>query len=162
MKHYLPILALGTTLFLGARAASAQMGNSGPGDTPIGLFGHTPVPASAKTTGPKKPLEGSLAKDEKGGRAGMTFAKADTKIYLLCKDVSGVKGDKVRVVWIAEETGGAFPKNKTLNDFTQTLSGPGQATSFFATVPGGFPVGKYHADLYDGATLVKTLKFTVK
>ena len=55
----------------------------------------------------------------------------------------GVKGDKIRIVWYAEDTGGAdFTKNKKLTEATQTTDGPrfqsmGPPTS--NSPSGGFP-----------------------
>ena len=165
MKNLASLLLVGV-LALGARTACAQSANGNAdlnkGEAPVGLFGHTPVPTPAKASGPKKPLEASLALDEKGTGTGTTFAKNDAKIYLLVKDYSGAKGDKIRAVWTAEDTGGALPKGKKLNDFTQTLSQPAQNTTFFTQVSGGFPPGKYQTDVYENSTLVKSLKFTVK
>ena len=165
MKHLASLLLVGV-LALGVRTVRAQSANGNTdlnkGEAPVGLFGHTPVPTPAKASGPKKPLEASLALDEKGTGTGTTFAKNDAKIYLLVKDYSGAKGDKIRAVWIADDTGGALPKGRKLNDFTQTLTQPAQNTTFFTQVSGGFPPGKYQADLYENSTLVKSLKFTVK
>ena len=164
MKYLASVLLVGA-LVLGARAASAQDGaNINKGDAPVGLFGHTPVPTPAKAAAPgvKKPLEASVARDDKGGGAGTTFTKSDAKLYLLVKDVSGVKGDQIRAVWVADDTGGAFPKGKKLNDFTQTLTGSGQPTTFYTAVAGGFPAGKYHAEVYENSKVATSVKFTVK
>ena len=162
---YLALLLLVGAVALDVRTASAQGGTDiNKGEAPVGLFGHTPVPTPAKAAAPgvKKPLEATLATDEKGGGAGTTFAKGDAKIYLLVKDVTGVKGDQIRAVWVADDTGRALTKGRKPNDFTQTLTRPGQPTTFYTAVSGGFPPGKYHADVYENSTLVKSLKFTVK
>jgi hypothetical protein len=145
-----------------AQNADAQMAPMA-GTTPAGIHGFTPAPTPAKDNGPKQPLEASLAKDAKGAGTGSTFSKGDARVYLLCKNPSGAKGDQLHVVWTAVETGGVFPKNKKMSEFTQTLTGPGQGGVFYQPAPtGGFPAGKYRADLYNNGKLVKTLNFSVK
>ena len=159
MKSFASVLLVGA-LALGLRTVSAQT-DINRGTEPVGLFGHTPVPTPPKASGPKQPMGVTMALDEKGGGAATTFAKSNAKIYVLIKNPSGVKGDKVRAVWTAEDTGGVFSKGQKLNDSTQTVGGPGQIT-FFTQIAGGYPPGKYKTDVYVNSTLAKSVTFTVK
>ena len=82
---------------------------------------------------------------------------------MLWKDPTGSKGDKVRTVWYAEDTGKAFPKNKKLSEYTQVIPGPGAfGAAVSPTIKGGLPAGKYRADVYDGTKLAAKLPFTIK
>ena len=123
----------------------------------------SPTPAGAAKTapGPKKPLDAMLCKDKDGKSAAMTFAPSET-VYLHYMNDSATKGDKLRVSWVAEDAAG-LSKNKKLTENTQVMPGPGVAGNFYLPpAAGGFPVGKYHVDLYNGDKLAKSLKFTVK
>ena len=164
-------LSLLAALAFHAQTAFAQTGASSSGaaggdDLYQGFVRPTPKPSSATpaatATGPKQPLQLSLAKDTKGGGEGTTFTKSDTKIYLLVKDVTGAKGDKIRGVWIADNTGGKLAKGKKIGDFTQTLNQPGQSSSFYSAFDSGFPPGQYHAEVYENGKLAKSIKFVVK
>jgi hypothetical protein len=172
MKRFTFLLLLAT--FATMASAEAQMNGVTPSQTPAGDSAtdaavaamstikrpraDTPAPAS----GPAKPLEASLSKDEKGQSTTTTFASDSPKIYLQWSDAGATKGEKLRVVWIAESTAGSSTKNKKLTESAGTLPGPGSYGSFFLKEPaGGFAVGKYRVDLYENAKLAKTLKFTV-
>ena len=159
------ILALAT--FPKAPMGQAQVAE----DTP-GMFGHTPIPkggapaaASPGAKGPvaKVPLTASLAKDEKGKQPASVFSKSDPEICLKWTGGMGSKGDKVRVVWVAVDTGGAITKNKKLTESSMTLAEMGQPGSSYISAPkGGFPAGSYRVDVYEGSKVSKSLKFTVK
>lgn len=146
-------------------AAAPQPASFGDGDTLLRRPTPTPAAASAKTDPKeKKPLTATLGKDNTGKESMTTFASSDPKIYLVWKAETGVKGEKVRVAWIAEDTGGTIPKNKKLTEGTQTIPATGSinATSFIEKPAGGFPAGKYRVDVYDDGKLAKSLKFTIK
>ena len=166
MKH-LAALLIAAAFAFNAPTASAQMGGAPPagGDEVYqGFIRPKPSPSnapSAAATGPKQPLQVSLATDAKSGGAGTTFAKSSTKVYLLVKDPTGAKGDKIRAVWIADDTAGKLSKGKKIGDFTQTLVQPGQSTSFFSAFDKGFPSGQYHVEVYENAKLTKSTKFVV-
>ena len=144
---------------------SAPPPGDGAGVEAPGLFGYTPVPKSTPATaaapGKKVPLTASLAKDDKGKSPATAFVQADTE-YLLWKDPTGAKGDTIRTVWYAVDTGKVFPKNKKLSEFTQTLPGPGAiGTSISPTIKGGLPPGKYRADVYENTKVAVSLPFTI-
>jgi hypothetical protein len=119
----------------------------------------TPTPANA--SGPKKPLEASLTKAKNDKNPTTAFATSIPQIYLQWEDDSAVKGEKLRVVWTEEEAAGKT-KNRKISEGEETMPGPGSVGSFFLSAPsGGFPAGKYRADLYEAGKLAKTLQFTV-
>ncbi len=168
MKYPLPLLVLGTALFLGAQTASAQYGNA-PTDHIEGRLDAaraaraTPTPGTDTTKpGVKQPVTGVLAKDKAGKNVTTSFIQADPQVFLVWKDPTAMKGDTVKVVWVAEAVQG-FPKNKQLSEGSRTMpSAGGFSSDFFLNAEkGGLPVGKYRAELYDGSKLAQSLKFTI-
>ncbi len=128
---------------------------------------HRPTPAPTKTSaavasGPKKPLEVSLSKDAKEKGPETAFPAATTKIYLHYDAPSAVKGEKLHVVWIAEDAKGISTKNKKLTESNVVLPGPVSNGDFYLPASAtGFPVGKYRAEVYEDGKLFKSLKFTI-
>ena len=146
----------------GTTQAQGQPVDLGPQDTLL----HRPTPAPQATAAPsgtKEPLTAALYKDDKGKESASVFTTSDPQVYVKWIDGTGAKGDKVRVAWYAVDTGGAVSKNKKLTESTSTLTTAGQSGSSYIAAPkGGFPAGTYRVDVYDGAKLAKSLKFTVK
>ena len=168
MKYFLPFL-FAATLTMSGLISSAVGQNPAPTETDNSdgrsadvLAPRTKTPASTTTTTAKKgPPTASLAKDAKGKTPATTFAPND-KIYLVWTAPEAAKGDKLRAVWIAEDTGKAFPKNKKLIEDNNTVPGPGASGAFVSpAVTGGLPAGKYLAEFYINAKLIKSAKFTV-
>jgi hypothetical protein len=109
----------------------------------------------------KKALSAALAK-ELTGEPTTTFPPNHPKIYMRWQGEALEKGDKIRSVWIAEDVGDVAPKNYKLDEVSMTANGPRAFGTFTMTKPNkGWPVGKYHVDLYRGDQLVETLKFEI-
>jgi hypothetical protein len=171
MKRFTSLLLLAA--FTAIASAHAQMGGpSGSGggnatDDAVSSISQirrptTPTPAPANQSGPKKPFEATLATDAKGKSPATVFAATTPKIYLLWKDDSAIKGEKLRAVWVGEDVVGMSSKNKKLTEGTETMPGPGANGDFYLPASSkGFPAGKYRVDLYEGTKLAKSLKFTV-
>ena len=88
--------------------------SAGLGDDTTLLHRPTPPPsASSSSSAPKekKPITAILTKEEKGKTNMTTFTPSDT-VRLLWQDPTGAKGDKIRVVWYAVDTGKVFPKKQ--------------------------------------------------
>lgn len=130
-----------------------------------GIRRPTPAPtptAAQAAAGPKKPLEALLTNQDKGKTPVSSFTASTPKIYLVYTDESATKGDKLRVVWVAEDVPAFASKNKKLTEGSTILPGAGAYGQFYLpSSSGGFPAGKYRADLYQGAKVSKSLKFTV-
>lgn len=109
----------------------------------------------------KKALSAVLAK-ELTGEPATTFPPNHPKIYVRWQGETLQKGDKIRSVWIAEDVGDVAPKNYKLDEASTTADGPRAFGTFTITKPNkGWPVGKYHVDLYRGDELVETLTFEI-
>jgi hypothetical protein len=123
-------------------------------------MGERPVVSS--TPAEKKPLSAALAK-ELTGEPTTTFPPNHPKIYMRWQGEALQKGDKIRSVWIAEDVGDVAPKNYKLDEVSMTADGPRAFGTFTMTKPNkGWPVGKYHVDLYRGDELMETLKFEIR
>ena len=166
MKNHLLASVLGTALVFGVQSASAQYG-SAPAEHIEGRLDaaraarNTPAPAAGKP-GEKQPVTAVLAKDNKGKKTATTFTSADPQVFLVWKDPTAMKGDTIKVVWIAEDVKG-FKKNTKLSEGSKTLPGDGGFSSdfFLNAEKGGLPAGKYRAELYDGSKRVENLSFTI-
>ena len=170
MKYLLPFL-FAATLAVSGFVSSAAGQSTSSGSEPDNSDGRSadvlaprtkPNTVAPNPSGKKTPITASLFKDEKGKTPSMVFGPSE-KIYLMWKDPTGAKGDKVRIAWFAEDTGKAFPKNKKLSEGTQTLPGPsGFGTSVAPSVQGGLPVGKYRVEVYNNTKLDVSVKFTIQ
>ena len=91
------------------------------------------------------------------------FASDTSKIYAIFKTKGAKNGDKARGVLIADDVGDAAPANTKVLDTTITLEGDTEDGDFnFSKPTNGWPVGKYHIDIYVNDELATTAKFTVK
>lgn len=160
MKKLLPItLLLATFACTQSGWAQAQFPEAS-----SGIKRPTPTPgaAAATTATSKKPFEASLSSDEKGkssARSATSFPAATKKIYVHFEDDLAVKGDKLRVVWIAEDAK-PYPKGKKITENASTMPGPGTIGSYYLPAD-GLPAGKYDAQLSVNGKVVKDLKFAV-
>ncbi|WP_058533839.1 DUF4189 domain-containing protein [Legionella saoudiensis] len=103
-----------------------------------------------------------------------TFTKDTPALYVFWKSVQLKQGQKIKSVWIAEDTNNVAPPNYKIDEAELTLE-PGTARDLIALLPGnqwsgkfkitkpnkGWPLGKYHMDIYVDNKLVKSIKFTV-
>lgn len=102
------------------------------------------------------------------------FTKDTPVLYVFWKSTQLKEGQKIKSVWIAEETNHIAPPNYKIDEVELTLQ-PGMAANLIALLPGnqwsgkfkitkpntGWPVGKYHMDIYVDNALVKSIKFNV-
>ena len=88
----------------------------------------------------------------------------DTPVVFALLKIKGVKkGDKLRAVWVADDVGDAAPANTKMIEKTMTMEGDPTEGDFSCTKPPqGWPVGKYHVDIYANDELATKVKFTVE
>jgi hypothetical protein len=123
--------------------------------------GARPV-AAAATPAEKKLLNTALAKELTGEPTTM-FDTDLPKIYVRWQGEELKKGDKIRIVWIAEDVGAAAPKNYKVSEASEVADGPRAFGTFTLSRPNkGWPPGKYRVEMYDGDQLADTIKFTIK
>ena len=91
------------------------------------------------------------------------FASDTFKIYAMFETKGAKSGDKARGVLIADDVGDAAPAKTKVLDTAITLEGDTTDGDFnFSKPTNGWPVGKYHIEVYVNDELATTAKFTVK
>lgn len=108
------------------------------------------------------------------GEAKESFAADTAIVYVLWQSDQLKSGQKIKSVWIAEDTNNVAPPNYKIDESELTI-GNDMKEKILANLPGsyfggkftmskpthGWPAGKYHMDIYVDGTMVKTVKFTV-
>lgn len=111
-----------------------------------------------------KPRYASLIlTDSKETKAEKSVFATDTpKIYVLFTLADAPSGTPVRAVWIADQTGGAAPDNYKIDEASLNAGGNITAGNFSMSKPNkGWPVGKYHVELYISGGLAQKIPFRV-
>ncbi len=107
-------------------------------------------------------IEATTAKD-KDSKPTDTFTADVPKVYVFFKSSGTKKGDILRSVWIADDVGEAAPANTKIDEASVTGDKDDFVGSFSLSKPTkGWPVGKYHVDIYSGDQVVSTVKFIIK
>lgn len=91
-----------------------------------------------------------------------SFTADAPKIFAIFETEGTKKDASLRAVWIAEDVGTVAPANTKIDE--ATVKGPEDdfhGTFSISRPNKGWPVGKYRVEFYLGASLVKTLKFTI-
>ena len=166
MKKIASLFAVITLAFVGTSLAQqVSTSTTGADDVSFGSRLNRPKPQSsaapAADNGGKKAVgDAMFATDDKGKNVTSNFPTGTTTVYLLTKNVSGAKGDKVKADWYMDG-----PKSKHF--YSSEVALPNTALyspSFHASnlVKGAYPAGKYHVDLSVGGEKMKSAKFTVQ
>src|SRR2546430_14314521 len=125
------------------------------------LFIITMISLAAARAGDVK-VEAYMTNNPKD-EAATIFAADNPKLYAMFKAKGTKSGDKIRGVLIAEDVGDAAPANTKVLEKTIDMEGDTEDGDFnFSKPTKGWPVGKYHVDVYANDDLVTTAKFTVK
>lgn len=107
-------------------------------------------------------VEATTAKD-KDSKPTDTFSADVAKVYVFFKTTGTKKGDSLRSVWIADDVGDAAPANTKIDEASVAADKDDFVGAFSMSKPtAGWPVGKYHVDIYAGDQIVTTVKFTIK
>ena len=97
------------------------------------------------------------------GEETSTFPADAPKIFAMFKTKGASDGDKIRAVWIADDVGDAAPKGTKIDERTLKMDGDTEDGIFSLSKPtNGWPVGKYHVDIYVNDEVVTKVKFTIK
>jgi len=92
-----------------------------------------------------------------------SFSSDVPKIYCFFRTKGSEKGDKLRAVWIADDVGDAAPADTKIDEASLTADQDNFFGAFSLSKPTkGWPVGKYHVDIYNGDDVGTTVKFTIK
>jgi hypothetical protein len=107
-----------------------------------------------------KGVDAAMARD-KDTKPTDTFPADLPKLYAFWIAHGLENGDKVHGVWIADDVGDAAPKGTKIDDATLVYAGDNE-NAFSLTKPtNGWPLGKYHVDIYINDALAKTVPFSI-
>jgi hypothetical protein len=96
------------------------------------------------------------------GKETTTYAADVPKVFAMFKTKGASDGDKIRAVWIADDVGDAAPKGTKIEETTLKAEGDTEDGEFSLPKPiNGWPVGKYHLEIYVNDELATKLKFTI-
>ena len=108
-------------------------------------------------------VEARMMASPGAGEETTTFKADAPKLYATFKTTGVKDGDKIRGVWIADDVGDAAPKGTKIDENTLSAEGDTDDGEFSLSKPtNGWPVGKYHVEIYVNDELVTKVKFTVK
>jgi hypothetical protein len=97
------------------------------------------------------------------GEETTTFPADAPKVYAVFKTKGASDGDKIRGVWIADDVGDAAPKGTKIDEKTLDANGDTEDGEFSLPKPiNGWPVGKYHLEIYVNDQLATKVNFTIK
>lgn len=108
------------------------------------------------------------------GESKNSFTKDTPIIYIIWKSDQLKQGQKVKAVWIADDTHNVAPANYKIDEAEMVLD-EGMKGKILNNLPGtfwdgkfsmskpnnGWPVGQYHTDIFVDGTLVKSIQFNV-
>ena len=111
----------------------------------------------------RRQVHAFLTKDKDGSPA-TTFSDDVSSIYLIWKGEGLQTGDRINVVWIAEDVGNASPKESKVGEHSVIVYKSDEIGSFFVSRPRSrvWPVGRYRTEIYIGKKLVTALRFTIQ
>jgi hypothetical protein len=96
------------------------------------------------------------------GKETTTFTPDTPKLFALFKTKGASDGDKIRAVWIADDVGDEAPKGTKIDETTLKAEGDTEDGVFSLPKPiNGWPVGKYHLEIYVNDELATKVKFTI-
>ena len=90
------------------------------------------------------------------------FVPGTAVIYCVWRAEGLNLGAKMRGVWIAEDVGKVAPPNYKIDEAAARTLKANEGYFSLSKPNNGFPVGKYRLEIYMGASLLKTVPFTVK
>lgn len=106
-------------------------------------------------------VEAIFAKD-KDSKPATSFPADVSKIFAFFRSKGTHKGDKFRGVWIADDVGNVALANTKIDEATLDADDDNFYGAFSMTKPtSGWPVGKYHVDIYVNEQLATSPKFTI-
>ena len=92
-----------------------------------------------------------------------TFEANTSNIFAIFKTKGLQDGDKLRGVLVAEDVGDVAPANTKVLEKILPMDGDTDAGDFkFIKPTAGWPVGKYHVEIYVNDELATKVKFTIK
>lgn len=101
---------------------------------------------------------------EPEGHEVTTYVSDARTLYAMFKTKGATDRDKIRAVWIADDVGDAAPPNTKISETTLDMEGDTEDGEFTLSrpEPNGWPLGKYHVEIYVNNKLATQVKFEIK
>jgi hypothetical protein len=100
---------------------------------------------------------------EPEGREVTAYTADARMLYVMFKTKGATDRDKIRAVWIADDVGDAAAPKTKIDETTIDIEGDTEDGVFSLSKPtNGWPIGKYHVEIYVNDKLVTQVKFEIK
>src|SRR5207302_5921792 len=99
---------------------------------------------------------------EPHGRELTAYTADAPRLYAIFKTKGTSEGDNVRCVWIADDVGDAAAKGTKIEEKTITAKGDMEGEFSLSKPTPGWPLGKYHIEIYVNDELATKVNFEIK
>jgi len=99
---------------------------------------------------------------EPHGREITAYTADAPRLYAIFKSKGSSEGDNVRCVWIADDVGDAAAKGTKIEEKTITAKGDMEGEFSLSKPTPGWPLGKYHIEIYVNDELATKVNFEIK
>jgi hypothetical protein len=99
---------------------------------------------------------------EPHGRELTAYTADARKVYAIFKTQGTKEGDNIRCVWIADDVGDAAAKGTKIDENTITAKGNMEGEFSLSRPTPGWPLGKYHIEIYLNDQLATKTQFEIK
>ena len=99
---------------------------------------------------------------EPHGREITAYTADAPRLYAIFKSKGSSEGDNVRCVWIADDVGDAAAKGTKIEEKTITAKGDMEGEFSLSKPTPGWPLGKYHIEIYVNEELATKVNFEIK
>jgi len=99
---------------------------------------------------------------EPHGRELTTYVADARNLYATFKAKGTKEGDNIRCVWVADDVGDAAPKETKIDEKTISAKGDMDGEFSLSKPTNGWPLGKYHIEIYVNDELATKVQFEIK
>jgi len=99
---------------------------------------------------------------EPHGRELTTYTADARRLYATFKTKGTKEGDNIRCVWIADGVGDAAPAGTKIDEKTVSAKGDMDGEFSLSQPTKGWPLGKYHIEIYVDDELATKVQFEIK
>ena len=99
---------------------------------------------------------------EPHGRELTAYTADAPRLYAIFKSKGTEAGDNIRCAWIADDVGDAAAKGTKIDEKTITAKGDMEGEFSLSKPTPGWPIGKYHIEIYVNDELATNVKFEIK
>ncbi|HZR78752.1 MAG TPA: hypothetical protein VFA58_06055 [Chthoniobacterales bacterium] len=96
------------------------------------------------------------------GREITAYTADAQKLYATFKTKGVSQGDKIRAVWIADDVGDAASPGTKIDEETLDAKGDMEGEFSLSRPSPGWPLGKYHVEIYVNSHLATKVPFEIK